>query len=89
MAETHKGKLLLLTLVHPDFLPPVYACAQVLRDEGYAIHILTFDSFVPANLELGSDITIECVGKHHGIGLKQRLQLRNKYTKRKLASCCC
>jgi len=82
MAATHKEKILLLTLVHPDFLPPVYATAQVLRDEGYAIHILTFDSFVPANLDIGAGITIESAGKHHGIGLKQRLQLRNKYTRR-------
>jgi len=29
-----KGKLLLLSLVHPDFLPQVYASAQTLRDEG-------------------------------------------------------
>jgi glycosyltransferase involved in cell wall biosynthesis len=82
MAATHIKKLLLLTLVHPDFLPPVYASAQVLRDEGYEIHILTFDSFVPANLDLGSGIVIEPMGKHHGIGLMQRLQLRKKYTAR-------
>ena len=82
MADILKKKILLLTLVHPDFLPPVYATAQVLRDEGYDIHILTFDSFVPANLGLGTGITIESVGKHHGIGLLQRLALRRKYTSR-------
>jgi len=82
MAEPHNKKILLFTLVHPDFLPPVYAIAQVLRDERYDIHILTFDSFVPANLDIGNNIQVESVGKHHGIGLQQRLQLRNKYTAR-------
>ena len=82
MADTQRKNLLLLTLVHPDFLPPVYASAQTLRDEGYNIHILTFDSFVPAELDLGDNITIESAGRHHGIGLLQRLQMRRKFTAR-------
>ncbi len=81
MADTN-NKILLLTLVHPDFLPPVYAIAQVLRDEGYSIHILTFDSFVPAYLDIGNNIVVESVGKHHGIGLPQRLQIRSKFRSR-------
>jgi hypothetical protein len=75
-------KILLLTLVHPDFLPPVYAVAQVLRDLGLDIHILTFDSFVPVDLELGSNIVLESVGKHHETSLVERLKLRNKFTTR-------
>jgi len=82
MAETYKRKILLLTLVHPDFLPPVYAIGQVLRDQGYAIHILTFDSYVPSEFDLGPGIEVESVGKHHGVGLAERLKLRRKYTKR-------
>lgn len=82
MAETHKKKILLLTLVHPDFLPPVYAVAQSLRDKGYDIHILTFESFVPAELDLGSNIVLETAGKHHGLGTAARLKLRRQYTKR-------
>ena len=58
-------KILLLTLVHPDFLPPVYAVAQVLRDLGYRIHILTFDSYVPAELNLGSNIELEMKETHN------------------------
>lgn len=81
MAETH-NKILLLTLVHPDFLPPVYAIAQVLRDEGYAIHILTFDSFVPADLNIGNNIVIESAGRHHNRGLMQRLHIRRKFKAR-------
>ena len=81
MAGIYK-KILLLTLVHPDFLPPVYAVAQVLRDEGYDIHILTFDSYVPAALDLGAGIQLESVGKHHGVPFADRLKLRRKYTSR-------
>jgi hypothetical protein len=76
------NKILLLTLVHPDFLPPVYATAQVLRDVGYDIHILTFESYVPAHIELGSNINVESVGRHHGISTMQRLSLRRKFRSR-------
>ena len=77
-----KKNILLLTLVHPDFLPPVYAVAQSLRDLGYYIHILTFESFVPAELKLGNNIVLESIGKHYNANTLQRLQLRNKFTKR-------
>ena len=82
MTETYRKKILLLTLVHPDFLPPVYAIGQVLRDLEYDIHILTFDSYMPAELDLGSGIVVESVGKHHGVGLRERLKLRGKFTTR-------
>lgn len=82
MAEKGSQDILLLTLVHPDFLPPVYATAQTLRDLGYNIHILTFESFVPADLDVGENIVIETVGKHHGIGTAARLRLRRQYTAR-------
>ncbi len=74
-----KQKILLFTLVHPDFLPPVYASAQTLRDLGYDIHILTFDSYVPAESDLGPNIVVESVGKHHDIPFLQRWRLRRKY----------
>jgi hypothetical protein len=76
------GKILLLTLVHPDFLPPVYAVAQVLRDLGYQINILTFDSFVPAEFDLGNNITLESIGKHYDVNTVQRINLRTKFMKR-------
>lgn len=80
--ENSNKKILLLTLVHPDFLPPVYAVGQVLRDLGYSIHILTFDSFVPAELDLGSNIHLESVGRHYDASTMDRIKLRNKFTKR-------
>jgi hypothetical protein len=82
MAATAHSHILLLTLVHPDFLPPVYATARVLRDTGYAVSVLTFDSYVPAETDLGDDIVIESVGKHHGIGARARIKLRRKYAGR-------
>jgi glycosyltransferase involved in cell wall biosynthesis len=82
MAETSRKKVLLLTLVHPDFLPPVYAIAQVLRDEGYNVHILTFDGMNDLSHAFGANITLESVGKHNGTGLRQRLSIRAKYTRR-------
>ena len=77
-----KNNILFLTLVHPDFLPPVYAHAQVLRDKGYKIHILTFDSYVPSAFDLGANIELETVGKHFGISMSQRMALRKKFTER-------
>ena len=78
----NNGKILLLTLVHPDFLPPVYAVAQVFRDLGYDLHILTFDSFVPAELDLGENIVLETLGKHYDLSTIERMRLRNKFIKR-------
>ncbi len=69
-------------MVHPDFLPPVYSTGQVLRDLGFDIHILTFDSFVPAELDLGERITVETLGSHYNAGLKERMSLRRKFTRR-------
>lgn len=75
-------KVLFLTLVHPVFLPPVWAMAQVLKDEGYAIHILTFDPHLESEIFETDGVVLESVGKHHGIGLLQRLTIRRKYTAR-------
>lgn len=77
----HK-KVVFLTLVHPAFLPPVTAMAQVLRDEGFAIHILTFDPHLTSDVTEIDGIVLESVGKHHGIGLLQRLKIRKKFTAR-------
>jgi len=80
--EMKNKKILLLTLVHPDFLPPVYATGQVLRDHGLDVHILTFDSFVPAELDLGGNIVVETLGNHYSASLMDRMRLRTKFTNR-------
>jgi glycosyltransferase involved in cell wall biosynthesis len=81
-AKMDKKKILLLTLVHPDFLPPVYATGQVLRDLGFFVHILTFDSFVPAELDLGENIIVETLGRHYDSNLAGRIRLRKTFTER-------
>jgi hypothetical protein len=80
--SANRKNILLLSLVHPDFLPPVYAMAQVLRDLQYKVHILTFDSYVPAELDLGENITIEMMGRHYDSGVLKRLKIRKKFARR-------
>ena len=82
LTVSKQKKILFLTLVHPDFLPPVYAAAQTLRDLNYDIHILTFDSLVPAKFDVGSNISIETLGNHHNVSLLTRLKLRRIFKKR-------
>lgn len=77
--QQNREHLLFLTLVHPDFLPPVYATAQSLRDEGYSIEIVTFDSFTPADVDLGDHVKVTPLGKHHNVPLKARMALRSKF----------
>jgi len=82
LRDIAQKKILLLTLVHPAFLPPVGAMAQVLRDEGYEVHILTFDPHLPTEPNEYEHIILESVGKHNGVGLLQRIAIRKKYTAR-------
>lgn len=77
---TENNKILLLTLVHPDLLPPVYAVAQSLRDLNYNIHILTFDSFVPSSqYSLGNNINLQSAGRHFDANTVGKLKLRRKF----------
>lgn len=82
MRKDFKRKLLFVTLVHPDFLPPVLTLAQTMKDHGYDIHILTFDSLVPSAGTQLKGIEIECIGKHHNEPLLKRLSLRDNFKKR-------
>lgn len=77
-----RKKILLLSLVHPDFLPPVYTAAQTLRDHNYDVHILTFDSYVVSDVKPEEFIRVESMGKHHDVGVKTRLALRRKFAAR-------
>ena len=85
MSVENRRKILLFTLVHPDFLPPVYATAQCLRDLNYDIHILAFDSFVPAPIDLGNNIVVEAIGKFNNAPFLQRMGLKRKFAKRAAA----
>jgi hypothetical protein len=65
------SNVLFLSLVHPDFLPPVYAMAGVLREEGYAVTIITFESTAPGSFDTGKGIEINVVGSHHGSAMER------------------
>ncbi len=54
----------------------------MLRDLDYDIHILTFESFVPAEIDLGTGIQIESAGRHYDGGTLTRMKLRNSFIAR-------
>lgn len=82
MSKDTRKRLLFVTLIHPDFLPPVLTLAQTLVDHDFDIHILTFDSLVPSAPVTFKGIEIECAGKHHNEPLMKRMALRGKFKQR-------
>ena len=57
---------LVLSLVHPDFLPSVYSLSFVLRDAGYDVDVVTFSSPVQGSHDLGPGITLNDSGPYAG-----------------------
>lgn len=76
------GKVLLLTLVHPVYLPPVSTLAAVLRDAGYQPHILTFQTAKNTQATAAHGIVLETVGQHDGLPLRARVAARKRFTAR-------
>lgn len=68
--------ILSISLVHPDYLPPLYAIAQVLRDGGYAVHHFSFASPVPGRMALGPHIDLQVIGSHSGSAIERALARR-------------
>ena len=68
----------MVTLVHPDLLPPVYASALTLRDNGYRISIVCVDSTVTSYIDLGDNIQLITCGKYMGQPFAQRNKVRNE-----------
>jgi len=73
---TLKNKILLLSLVHPDLLPPIYASSQVLRDSGYEVSIVCSSSTAYGEVPLGGGITVVSCGKYMGSGFAGRNKVR-------------
>lgn len=71
-ASAVKGDVLILSLVHPDFLAPVYSLAQVLRDEGFAPTIVSFSSLATGRYDPGPGITMIDCGPHAGSSAERR-----------------
>jgi hypothetical protein len=60
------GRALVLSLVHPDFLPSVYSLSFVLRNAGYGVDVVSFSSPVSVTHELGNGIALVDAGPHAG-----------------------
>ena len=63
---TSRGRALLLSLVHPDFLPSVYSLSFVLRDRGHNVHVVSFSSPAQGQPDLGGGIVMHDCGPYHG-----------------------
>jgi glycosyltransferase involved in cell wall biosynthesis len=71
-ADGEAGAVLFLSLVHPDFLPSIYALAQVIRDSGYLPTIVSFSSLGPGNFDPGPKIEMVDCGSHVGTFFDRR-----------------
>ena len=83
IARTHEGvtpppEVLYLSLMHPDFLAPIYSVAQVLTDEGYAVRVVSFDSPAPGRFPPGAGIQMTGCGAYGG-SLRQRARARARF----------
>src|SRR5690242_6990339 len=71
-------RVLVLSLVHPDFLAPLYSVSRVLRDHGYLIDIFSFSSNAGGSISLPPQITLHDCGAHAG-NVMQRLGARRHF----------
>jgi hypothetical protein len=71
-ADGRAGPILLLSLVHPDFLAPVYSLSQVLCESGFRPTILSFSSLASGRYHPGAGITMVDCGPHAGSAGERR-----------------
>lgn len=76
--STAAPQVLILSLVHPDFLPSVYALAQVLRERSFAPTILSFSSLASGEFYPGDGIAMIDCGPHKGT-LAERRRARARF----------
>jgi len=77
VAEGSAGTVLMLSLVHPDFLPSLYAIAGVLRDGGHRVEMVSFSSPLPASTPEAGIIVHDC--GQHGWTFGDRLRARSRF----------
>ena len=75
---TKPARVLILSLVHPDFLAPIYSVGRVLRDEGYLVDVFSFSSKAGGTVSLPPEITLHDCGLHGG-SLAQRMAARRRF----------
>ena len=71
-------RILVLSLVHPDFLAPLYSISRVMRDEGYFVDIFSFRSKAAGTPALPPEVTLHDCGVHAG-SAAQRLAARRRF----------
>jgi hypothetical protein len=60
------GPVLILSLVHPDLLPSLYSVADVLRQHGSEVHVITFSSPTEAAPQVWDGVQIHECGRING-----------------------
>ena len=74
----HGGGVLVLTLVHPDFLAPLHAAASVFAERGRSVDIVTFSSPAPPSPNGDANPRITVCGAHSG-SVMQRIAARRRF----------
>lgn len=77
-SSTVRPRALMLSLVHPDFLAPLYSMAQVLGDNGMRVDIFSFSSKAGGRPVLPPEIVLHDCGRHAGT-LSQRVTARRSF----------
>lgn len=67
-----------LTLVHPDFLPSVYAISDVLGAQGFTVDVFCFSSHAPGEMPYGCNVRIHDLGPHRG-SASERYRARKRF----------
>src|SRR5687768_2444526 len=70
--------ILVLSLVHPDFLPPLHAAAQFFAESGRSVEIVTFESPAPPSPNGGANPRFIVCGSHSGTAM-QRVSARRRF----------
>lgn len=73
-----RRRILLLSQVHPDFLPSLYAISRVLRDNEFDVDIFSYASPAGNGESLEDGIRIHVCGKDGG-GILERVRVRRHY----------
>ena len=68
---------LVVSLVHPDFLAPIYSISRVLQDEGFDVHVFSFSSPAGTRSDVSDAFTMHDCGPHAG-SATQRWKKRRK-----------
>jgi hypothetical protein len=74
------SSVLILSLVHPDYLAPLYSIARLLRDLGRDVTLFSFSSPVPSRVDLGERIEMFDMGPHVGSHMR-RFQARRRFNR--------